>query len=336
VVAVRESFGNCPQYIHIRDLEVVPATPLATEVMNDLDQPSREAIEAADTFFVATGGGAVGVNISHRGGRPGFVRLGDNTLTIPDFSGNRYFNTLGNMLLDARAGAALCRFRQRRCPPRARPHRNRLGGTRDGAPTRRRAVVARECDARLAPPRRAPVPLVAAGAIAQPSADRKLERACGIVASSASRNVSNPEECIGWVLASVLDAEHLVSAFDHQAIGLPRLALRGRFHMCSGLSTPCSFRCSISPCFMLTQTSTLGGRDQRPRRHRLARQGPLRVDSAVRSARLEGPNRVVSGHSPNSTQQGELPYCHATVPCNRVTCRKHDNARNQLLAVIGP
>ena len=110
VVAVRESFGNCPQYIHIRDLEVVPATPPATEVMNGLDHPSREAIEAADTFFVATSGGAVGVDISHRGGRPGFVRLGGDTLTVPDFSGNRYFNTLGNMLLDARAALLFADF----------------------------------------------------------------------------------------------------------------------------------------------------------------------------------------------------------------------------------
>jgi hypothetical protein len=110
VVAVRESFGNCPQYIHIRDLEVVPATPPPTEVMNGLDQSSREAIEAADTFFVATSGGAAGVDISHRGGRPGFVRLSGDTLTIPDFSGNRYFNTLGNMVLDARAALLFADF----------------------------------------------------------------------------------------------------------------------------------------------------------------------------------------------------------------------------------
>jgi hypothetical protein len=48
----------------------------------------------------------------------------------------------------------------------------------------------------------------------------------------ASRSVSNLEECIRWVLASVLDAGHPVLAFDYQGIGLPRLALRGRFaHM---------------------------------------------------------------------------------------------------------
>ncbi len=41
--------------------------------------------------------------MSHRGGRPGFVRVDGNLLTIPDFSGNRYFNTLGNFVLNPRA-----------------------------------------------------------------------------------------------------------------------------------------------------------------------------------------------------------------------------------------
>lgn len=43
------------------------------------------------------------MDISHRGGRPGFVRVDQDTLTIPDFAGNRYFNTLGNTLLYPRA-----------------------------------------------------------------------------------------------------------------------------------------------------------------------------------------------------------------------------------------
>ena len=44
-----------------------------------------------------------GVDISHRGGRPGFIAVDGDTLTIPDFHGNHYFNTLGNLLLDPRA-----------------------------------------------------------------------------------------------------------------------------------------------------------------------------------------------------------------------------------------
>ena len=45
-----------------------------------------------------------GVDVSHRGGRPGFVKLDGETLTIPDFPGNNAFNTLGNFLINPKAG----------------------------------------------------------------------------------------------------------------------------------------------------------------------------------------------------------------------------------------
>lgn len=107
-VAVRQSFGNCPQYIQRRnitraDTVARPARPLAS-----LDQESRALIERADTFFVASRspadvGTAGGADISHRGGRPGFVRIEGDTLFIPDFRGNRYFNTLGNLIGEPRS-----------------------------------------------------------------------------------------------------------------------------------------------------------------------------------------------------------------------------------------
>jgi len=110
VVAVERSFGNCPQYIHIRDMHAAPAGRAAPESMDRLDPAARAAIATTDTLFVATTGGDEGVDISHRGGRPGFVRVDGNTLTIPDFSGNRYFNTLGNLLLDPRAALLIADF----------------------------------------------------------------------------------------------------------------------------------------------------------------------------------------------------------------------------------
>jgi predicted pyridoxine 5'-phosphate oxidase superfamily flavin-nucleotide-binding protein len=101
-VAVKESFGNCPQYIHIRDIESGHAAPHDVETLDLLDEPARRAIATADTLFVATASGH-GVDISHRGGKPGFVQIAGDALTVPDYAGNRYFNTLGNMLLDPRA-----------------------------------------------------------------------------------------------------------------------------------------------------------------------------------------------------------------------------------------
>lgn len=110
VVAVTESFGNCPQYIHVRDLRVVGTCPAAPELMDHLDPSARAAIESADTLFVATNADAEGTDISHRGGKAGFVRVDGDKLTIPDFAGNRYFNTLGNLLLDPRAALLIPDF----------------------------------------------------------------------------------------------------------------------------------------------------------------------------------------------------------------------------------
>jgi uncharacterized protein len=102
-VAVKESFGNCPQYIHVRDITARTVAAHATEALSGLDQPARDAIAVADTLFVATSGAGESVDISHRAGDAGFVRVDGETLTIPDYRGNRYFNTLGNMMLDPRA-----------------------------------------------------------------------------------------------------------------------------------------------------------------------------------------------------------------------------------------
>ena len=109
-ITVRQSFGNCPQYIQRRELSRGAPSPPATPArrLESLDADARSLIERADTFVVASRSRAGvepngGADISHRGGRPGFVRVEGNTLSIPDFRGNRYFNTLGNLLGEPRS-----------------------------------------------------------------------------------------------------------------------------------------------------------------------------------------------------------------------------------------
>ena len=119
-VAVEQSFGNCPQYIQRRTLAPSPIEPAEgvsnqPEAFTHLDGAAQAAIETADTFFVAsrsrTGEGAAhGADISHRGGLPGFVRVQGDVLTIPDFRGNRYFNTLGNLIAEPRASLLFVDF----------------------------------------------------------------------------------------------------------------------------------------------------------------------------------------------------------------------------------
>ena len=126
-VSVSQSFGNCPKYIQAREPHWVdePASmagprPVVEEGALLSDEAVR-TIRAADTFFIASAspnagrdGPGEGVDVSHRGGKPGFVRVaqdGDATLlTVPDFIGNFLFNTLGNLLVHPAAGLLFIDF----------------------------------------------------------------------------------------------------------------------------------------------------------------------------------------------------------------------------------
>ena len=109
-LGVEESFGNCPQYIQTR-APVPAATAPATVMLPGLDAAATTLLRGADTLFVASSGGAAGgVDMSHRGGRPGFIGASGDRLTVPDFSGNRYFNTLGNFLEEPRAAVLVPDF----------------------------------------------------------------------------------------------------------------------------------------------------------------------------------------------------------------------------------
>jgi predicted pyridoxine 5'-phosphate oxidase superfamily flavin-nucleotide-binding protein len=112
-ITVAQSFGNCPQYIQQREYAFVrnsrSVSSPAPQHLNALDDRARAGIGGADTFFVASYADIEDkgrqVDVSHRGGRTGFVRVdADGTLTIPDFAGNLFFNTLGNILVNGKTG----------------------------------------------------------------------------------------------------------------------------------------------------------------------------------------------------------------------------------------
>lgn len=114
-VAVAQSFGNCAQYIQTRTPSPHVREPQPAETLSSLDAAARHVIETADTFFVASRSRAGiaadgGLDVSHRGGRPGFIAVKGDTLIVPDFRGNRFFNTLGNLLGDPRAGLLFVDF----------------------------------------------------------------------------------------------------------------------------------------------------------------------------------------------------------------------------------
>ncbi|HEY9100327.1 MAG TPA: pyridoxamine 5'-phosphate oxidase family protein [Thiobacillus sp.] len=125
LVDVQQSFGNCPKYIQARQVEYVSREGTGSvHHATTLSETARQLIARADTLFIATAHPGAhhgakpsnrershGVDVSHRGGKPGFVHVDRNhTLTVPDFAGNRFFNTLGNIMLNPHAGLLFIDF----------------------------------------------------------------------------------------------------------------------------------------------------------------------------------------------------------------------------------
>lgn len=126
-LVVTESIGNCPKYINARVISFRRRMPrlgrrqLAGDSVS-LDPESRDHVLGSDVIFLATrhrgirgahGGDAVSsMDLNHRGGRAGFVRCSDDgtTLYFPDYSGNRIYSTMGNILTDKVAGIAFPSF----------------------------------------------------------------------------------------------------------------------------------------------------------------------------------------------------------------------------------
>src|SRR5204862_7324662 len=83
-----------------------------------LDDAAAALVRAADTFFIATHAAgeapSAGSDVSHRGGRPGFVHVSDDgrTLTWPDFIGNNFFNALGTLAAEPRASLVFADFKR--------------------------------------------------------------------------------------------------------------------------------------------------------------------------------------------------------------------------------
>lgn len=123
-IDVIQSFGNCPKYIHLRQHERIshnrPVRFLAEPVT--LSFAAKSLIERSDTFFIATSSGrdpedcTPGVDVSHRGGEPGFVCAHETSegtrLAVSDYAGNGFFNTLGNLALESRTGLLFVDFTQ--------------------------------------------------------------------------------------------------------------------------------------------------------------------------------------------------------------------------------
>lgn len=117
VVKVEQSLGNCPKYLNSKQI-----TPRFSHPKLAYDGPhlSPEAIKLigqADLFFMSTAGPQDDMDTNHRGGPPGFMRVlsaGSHTepasVVYPEYSGNRLYQSLGNMMLNPMCGICVPNF----------------------------------------------------------------------------------------------------------------------------------------------------------------------------------------------------------------------------------
>ena len=119
-IKVLQSYGNCPKYIQPKKLAINRHyDPSAIASCIEFNNTVRQLILNADTFFIASqfdDGQAMnnrGVDMSHRGGEAGFISINESgQLLVPDYVGNGFFNTLGNLVENPIASLLFCDWRQ--------------------------------------------------------------------------------------------------------------------------------------------------------------------------------------------------------------------------------
>lgn len=120
VVTTDQVYANCPKYIQSRRPAANSgAMPRPLELPwrgSGLRQDDIDTIARADTVFLGTGSASLGADMSHRGGMPGFVTVAPgwpataDRLVMPDYRGNRFFNSFGNLELDPHASLLFVDF----------------------------------------------------------------------------------------------------------------------------------------------------------------------------------------------------------------------------------
>jgi predicted pyridoxine 5'-phosphate oxidase superfamily flavin-nucleotide-binding protein len=117
-IHAQQVYANCPKYIQARRWRARPPeahSKPTVQRQTTLAEDQQQWIREADTFFVASHHPENGADASHRGGRPGFVRvLNAHQLVWPDYSGNTMFQTLGNIAVNPQAGLLFIAFTRER------------------------------------------------------------------------------------------------------------------------------------------------------------------------------------------------------------------------------
>ncbi|KAM3559096.1 hypothetical protein ARSEF4850_004286 [Beauveria asiatica] len=115
---VTESLGNCPKYLNRKRLQLreygEDIEVIKSEQGRILPEQAIKLLDEADMFFLSSTDGA-SMDTNHRGGPPGFVRVLKNeadeaVLVYPEYSGNRLYQTLGNLKVNPLVGIVVPDF----------------------------------------------------------------------------------------------------------------------------------------------------------------------------------------------------------------------------------
>jgi ferredoxin-NADP reductase len=104
VTKIEQSMGNCPKYLN--QYEIDPARVRSELIWKGASiMPAvKDLISHADMFFLSSST-SEDMDTNHRGGPPGFVRiLSDTEIVYPEYSGNRLYQTLGNLEVNPKVG----------------------------------------------------------------------------------------------------------------------------------------------------------------------------------------------------------------------------------------
>jgi len=104
VTKVEQSLGNCPKYLNQYEIRPASICSVLQSQGPSLTPPATALLAKADMFFLCTST-EDDMDVNHRGGAPGFVRIISPTqIVYPEYSGNRLYQSLGNMQLNPQTG----------------------------------------------------------------------------------------------------------------------------------------------------------------------------------------------------------------------------------------
>ncbi|KAL1610626.1 hypothetical protein SLS60_002296 [Paraconiothyrium brasiliense] len=104
ITKIEQSLGNCPKYLNQYDIKPAMVTSPLLSHSETLSEEAKALILKSDMFFLTTSV-PEDMDTNHRGGPAGFVRvLSDTEIVYPEYSGNRLYQSLGNLLVNPKIG----------------------------------------------------------------------------------------------------------------------------------------------------------------------------------------------------------------------------------------